>query len=305
MHLMKHFNFLLLLLISIATAIHAQQKGSNTQLVLLGTGTPFANPERSGPSLAIVVNDVAYVVDCGPGIVRRAEQANQKGIKALAAENLKKLFITHLHTDHTVGYADIIFTPAVLDRNLPLEVFGPVGLKKMTKHILQAYSEDIDIRVNGLEKGNKNGYIVNTHEVGTGIIYKDSNIIVKAFKVNHGSWQSALGFRFETADKTIVVSGDCTYSEELIKNAQNCDILVHEVFSEAGLAKRTERWKNYHSNFHTSTSQLAAIANLVKPKLLVLTHQLTFGSTLNSLLEEIQINYKGPVVNGNDLDIFE
>lgn len=277
---------------------------SKTQLVLLGTGTPFANPERSGPSLAIVVNNVSYVVDCGPGVVRRAEQANQKGIKSLAAENIKKLFITHLHTDHTAGYPDIIFTPAVLDRNSPLEVYGPLGLKNMTTHILQAYSEDMNIRINGLEKGNKNGYKVNVHEVGSGIIYKDSNIIVKAFNVNHGSWRSALGFRFETADKTIVVSGDCTFSEALIKNAKDCDILVHEVYSEEGLNKREQRWKDYHSTFHTSTSQLAAIANKVKPKLLVLTHQLTFGSTLSSLIEEIKVNYKGPVVNGNDLDIF-
>ena len=282
----------------------AYAQPNKTQLVLLGTGTPFANPERSGPSLAIVVNNVSYVVDCGPGVVRRAEQANQKGIKSLAAENIKKLFITHLHTDHTAGYPDIIFTPAVLDRNSPLEVYGPLGLKNMTTHILQAYSEDMNIRINGLEKGNKNGYKVNVHEVGSGIIYKDSNIIVKAFKVNHGSWRSALGFRFETADKTIVVSGDCTFSEALIKNAKDCDILVHEVYSEEGLNKREQRWKDYHSTFHTSTSQLAASANKVKPKLLVLTHQLTFGSTLSSLIEEIKVNYKGPVVNGNDLDIF-
>lgn len=174
----------------------------------------------------------------------------------------------------------------------------------MTSHILQAYSEDMNIRINGLEKGNKNGYKVNVHEVGAGIIYKDSNIIVKAFKVKHGSWRSALGFRFETADKTIVVSGDCTYSEDLIKNAKDCDILVHEVYSEEGLNKREQRWKNYHSTFHTSTSQLAAIANIVKPKLLVLTHQLAFGTSLTSILEELAKNYKGSVVNGKDLDIY-
>ena len=301
---MNKFIFLNLVFSLFTTSLIAQEKNTGTQLVLLGTGTPFANPSTSGPSLAIVVNNVSYIVDCGPGVVRRAEQANQKGIKALAAENLKKLFITHLHSDHTAGYADIIFTPAVLDRNAPLEVYGPLGLKNMTSHILQAYIEDINIRINGLEKGDKNGYKVNVHEVGAGIIYKDSNIIVKAFKVKHGSWKSALGFRFETADKTIVVSGDCTYSEDLIKNAKDCDILVHEVYSEEGLNNREQRWKDYHSTFHTSTSQLAAIANIVKPKLLVLTHQLTFGTSLTSLMEELTKKYKGPVANGNDLDIY-
>lgn len=296
--------FIFLYFMFCVNTLIAQEKISKTQLILLGTGTPFANPEKSGPSLAIVVNNVSYLVDCGPGVVRRAAQANQKGIVALAPENLKKLFITHLHTDHTLGYADIIFTPAVLDRNAPLEVYGPVGLKNMTTHLLQAYSEDMHIRIDGLEKGNKLGYKVNVHEISNGIIYKDSNIIVKAFKVKHGSWKWALGYRFETLDKTIVVSGDCTYSEALIENAKNCDILVHEVFSEEGLAKREQRWKNYHSTFHTSTSQLATIANKVKPSLLILTHQLTFGSSLNSLITEINRTYKGSVVNGNDLDIY-
>ena len=89
-HAMNKFIFLFLFLST--TSLIAQEKNIGTQLVLLGTGTPFANPSTSGPSLAIVVNNVSYIVDCGPGLVRRAEQANQKGIKALAAENLKKLF---------------------------------------------------------------------------------------------------------------------------------------------------------------------------------------------------------------------
>ncbi len=277
---------------------------SQTQLVLLGTGTPITNFEKQGPSLAIVVNGASYIVDCGPGVVRRAAAASEKGIAALKTKNLKRLFVTHLHSDHTIGYPDIIFSPAVLHRAEPLEVYGPIGIKNMTKHIMEAYKEDIAIRIHGLEKGEPNGYKVNVHEVNTGIIYKDSNITVKAFQVKHGSWKYALGFRFETADKTIVVSGDCTYSEELIKNAQNCDILVHEVFSEQGLQTKTQDDKAYFPAFHTSTTQLAEIANKVKPKLLVLTHQLPLGQTQQSLLDEIKIKYPGTVVNGSDLAIY-
>ncbi len=276
---------------------------TGTQLVLLGTGTPFSDPDRSGPSLAIVVNGTSYVVDCGPGVVRRASAAYQKGIKGLESSQLKKLFITHLHSDHTAGYADFIFTPAVLDRNEPLEVFGPKGLQNMTDHLLQAYKEDMDIRIHGLEYGNAKGYTVNVHQIEPGVIYKDSNIIVKAFRVKHGAWPEAFGYRFETKDKTIVVSGDCTFSEELIANAKDCDILVHEVYSMEGLAKREQRWKDYHSTFHTSTQQLASIANTVKPKILVLIHQLLFGSTPESLMKEIRQYYSGVVMYGNDLDI--
>jgi ribonuclease BN (tRNA processing enzyme) len=278
---------------------------SVTQVILLGTGTPFADPERSGPSLAIVVNNTSYVVDCGPGVVRRASAAFTNGIKGLAAQDLKHLFITHLHSDHTIGYPDFIFTPAVLDRNTPLEVYGPKGLQSMTDHLLLAYKEDMDIRINGLEYGNAKGYKVNVHEIAPGIIYRDSNILVKAFRVKHGSWEEAFGYRFETADKVVVVSGDCTYSEELVANAMGCDMLIHEVYSMEGLAKREQRWKDYHSTFHTSTEQLAKIANQVKPKTLVLTHQLLFGSTKESLLNEIRSGYKGRVWYGNDLDVIE
>jgi ribonuclease BN (tRNA processing enzyme) len=278
---------------------------AQTKLVLLGTGTPFADPEKSGPSVAIVVNHVSYVVDCGPGVVRRATAAFQKGIDGLQASLLKKLFITHLHSDHTIGYPDFILTPAVLDRNAPLEVFGPKGLQSMTDHILKAYAEDIDIRLHGLEYGNPAGYRVNVHEIKEGIVYQDSNITVKAFKVPHGSWPEAFGYRFETADKTIVVSGDCTYSENLVRNAKGCDILVHEVYSMEGLAKREDRWKKYHSTFHTSTAQLAQFANTIKPKTLILIHQLLFGATKESLMKEISDRYNGKVVYGEDLAVFE
>ena len=290
------------ILFLVCPALYGQQTG--TQLVLLGTGTPNADPERAGPSLAIIVKNVSYVVDCGPGVVRRAAEAKNKGIPSLGASKLKRLFITHLHSDHTIGYPDFILTPAVLDRNEPLEVFGPKGLQSMTDHILAAYKEDIDMRIHGLEYGNAAAYKVNVHEVNEGIVYKDSNLVVKAFKVNHGSWPEAYGYRFETKDKVIVVSGDCTYSENLIKNAQGCDILVHEVYSMEGFAKRDKKWQAYHSVFHTSTEQLAEIANKVKPKLLVLTHQLLWGATKESMLNEIQQRYTGKVVYGNDLAIY-
>ena len=298
----KKYAFITALLIGTCGLLNAQNTG--TKLVLLGTGSPFADPAKSGPSLAIVVNNTSYIVDAGPGLVRRAAQAKELGFPSLDAAQLKTLFITHLHSDHTIGLADIILTPAVLDRNAPITIYGPTGIKKMTADLMRAYKEDIAIRINGLEKGDAIAYQVNTNEIKEGQIYKDSNLTVTAFKVQHGQWENAFGFVFQTKDKKIVVSGDCTYSENLIKYAKDCDILVHEVYSDAGLKKRTQRWQDYHSTFHTSTFQLADIANQVKPKLLVLNHQLTFGTTLQSLLDEVQSKYKGVVVNGADLDVF-
>lgn len=174
----------------------------------------------------------------------------------------------------------------------------------MTQHILGAYKEDIQIRVNGLEKGNAIAYKVNVEEINEGVVYQDTNIQVTAFKVSHGNWKNAFGFVFKTNDKKIVISGDCTYSENLIKYAKDCDILVHEVYSDTGLKKRTKRWQNYHSTFHTSSYQLADIANKVKPKLLILNHQLGFGMSIESILDEVKSKYDGKVLNGNDLEIF-
>jgi len=299
---MKKYIFIITLLISTCGLLKAQN--TDTKLILLGTGTPFADPTKSGPSLAIVVNNTSYIVDCGPGVVRRAAEASKLGFPSLEAAQLKTLFITHLHSDHTIGLADIILTPAVLDRNAPISIYGPVGSKKMTDDLMSAYKEDIAIRINGLEKGDAIAYEVHTQEIKEGEIYKDSNLKVTAFKVKHGQWDHAFGFVFQTKDKKIVISGDCTYSENLIKYAKDCDILVHEVYSDAGLKKRTQRWQDYHSTFHTSTYQLADIANQVKPKLLILNHQLTFGTSLQSFLNELPSRYKGVVVNGSDLDVF-
>ncbi|MFQ5491923.1 MAG: MBL fold metallo-hydrolase [Phycisphaerae bacterium] len=275
-----------------------------TRLVLLGTGTPNPDPDRWGPALAIVVNKQAYLVDCGPGVVRRAAAARRAGIGALAAHKLTHVFITHLHSDHTLGYPDLIFSPWVLNRNVPLEAFGPPGLGDMTDHLHQAYQQDVRMRIEGLEGANPRGHRVNVHEIQPGLVFEDQNVRVVAFQVRHGSWKHAYGYRFETADRVIVVSGDTAPSENLVKHAKGCDLLVHEVYCQATFDRRPPRWQRYHASFHTSTVQLAEIANRVQPKLLVLTHQLLWGATPQQMLAEITSRYKGPVRFGNDLDVY-
>ena len=124
-----------------------------TQLVLLGTGTPIADPKRFGPCIAVVVNHQPYLVDFGPGVVRRAAAAAAAGVQGLQPPNLTRTFVTHLHSDHTSGYPDLIFTPGVVGRKQALQVYGPSGLRHMTDHILEAYREDLRERIEGLEPG--------------------------------------------------------------------------------------------------------------------------------------------------------
>lgn len=281
-----------------------RQSSLSTRVVLLGTGTPNADPDRSGPSLAIVVDDAAYIVDSGPGVVRRAAGAARKGIKGLEPRNLKTVFITHLHSDHTAGMADLILSSWTLERKQPLEVYGPRGIRSMTRHLLEAYREDIDIRLNGGEPSNKTGYKVNAHEIQPGLIYKDANVMVKAFAVSHGSWKQAFGYRFETADRTIVVSGDCKPSASVVENCNGCDVLIHEVYSTTGFSNRPPEWQKYHSRYHTSSRELGEIATRARPGLLVLYHQLFWGTSEEDLLSEVRQAYKGKVVSGRDLDVY-
>ena len=268
-----------------------------TRIILLGTGTPNALPNRYGTSIAILVRGQPYLFDFGSGIVRRLNEAK------IDLKSIKTVFLTHLHTDHTIGYPDLIFTTWVKRRNTPLEVYGPPGLEHMTKHIREAYKEDIRVRLEGLEPINDTGHFVNVHEIQTGIVFEDSNIKVEAFSANHGLLE-AFGYRVSTPDKIIVISGDTAPSSELIESYSKCDVLIHEVYSEEAFRELPESWKEYHRAMHTSTHELGEIANKVKPKLLILYHQLFWGKTEQELVEEIRTKYDGVIISGNDLDQF-
>ena len=273
------------------------KKFSSTRVVLLGTGTPNAESNRSGPSVAVLVNGNPYIVDFGPGVVRRASAAG------ISVQKLNRAFLTHLHSDHTAGYPDLIFTPWTLGRVEPLQVYGPPGTVKMTEHIVAAYEQDVSERLCGLEPANTTGYHVDAHEISPGIVYQDEHICVKAFPVVHGSWD-AFGFKIHTPDRVIVISGDTAPTETVIKESCGCDILIHEVYSVRGFRRRTPDWQKYHASVHTSTRELAEIAKKAQPKLLILYHQLFMGVTEDELLEEVREIYDGNVVSGNDLDVY-
>lgn len=289
-----------------------------TKLVLLGTGTPNACPNASGPSSAVVVGDRAYLVDFGPGVVRQAAKAYHQGIDALRPDLLTVAFCTHLHTDHTAGYSDLIFTPWVLEREKPLQVYGPKGIKNMTDHILAAYAVDIDFRINGFEKANEQGYKVEATEIAPGIVYEDDRVQVEAFPVSHGTLES-YAYKFTTADKVIVISGDTAPLPIVAEKAKGCDILLHEVEYTGGISAREPKWQKYHREVHTLSVDLAKVAQKAQPKLLVTYHRIYHmnvqDNTKNlqhemdwrceAILREIRdAGYDGPVVNGQDLDVF-
>jgi len=250
-----------------------------------------------GPAVAVVSAGRVYLVDCGPGVVRRAAEAG------LSMASLTRAFVTHLHSDHTTGYPDLILTPPNAGREEPLEVYGPPGLQAMTAHLLAAWKEDLRIRLHGSQPVTRRGFEVRAHEVKPGEVYRDSGMRVVAFAVQHGAWKHAYGYRFEAPGKTIVVSGDTTYSRTLIEAARGCDILVHEVYSAKGLSGRTPAWQRYHAAYHTSATDVGRVAAEVRPKKLVLYHLLPMGEKPEEVLEEVRQHFAGETIYGRDLDV--
>jgi ribonuclease BN (tRNA processing enzyme) len=278
---------------------------AQTRVVMLGTGTPNADPDRSGPAVAIVAGGEVYLVDAGAGVVRRAAlAARTDSIPVLGPSHLRRVFLTHLHSDHTVGLPDLMLTPWVLERTAPLDVFGPPGTKRMVDLLSQAYSADIEIRLHGGEPSNKTGYKSIGHDAAAGIVYRDSNVTVTAFEVSHGTWEHAFGYVFQTRDRKIVLSGDTGPTDAVAKACDGCDVLLHEVYSAEKFAGRTPEWRAYHAAYHTSTTELAGVAARARPKLLVMYHQLYWGDDDAGLLRQVRAGYPGAVVSGHDLGVY-
>ena len=299
---------------TVVTSVAARPQNATpsreTKVVLLGTGTPAANPDRSGPATAIVVNDTAYLVDLGPGLIRRASAAaSSRMIPALQPTRLRVAFVTHLHSDHTVGYPDLILSPWTLGRRVPLEVYGPKGIAAMTTHLLEAYKADIETRTNpeGNQRTFADGHKVNAHEITSGVVFKDANVTVTAFATKHAL--ESYGYRFDTADRSIVISGDTNPTQATIDACRGCDVLIHEVHTAAWLDARPEAggappgtFRRFSEQYHTTTAQLAALARQARPKLLILYHYNSL--TPEELQTEMMKHYAGHFVIGRDLDVF-
>lgn len=284
--------------LAIAPSYAQQPPVSRAKVVMLGTGVPGWNPDRFGPATAVVVDDTPYLVDFGPGVVRRAGAAHRNGISALRPDKIKVAFLTHNHMDHSSGYPDLIFQPAQSDtgRGL-LKVFGPTGTADMTRYILKAYGKESAPR-----------YQVQATDIRPGVVYRDDKVTVTAIPVRHRDIE-AYGYRFDTPDRRIVISGDTTPTQSIIDACNGCDILVHEVYSMKTYNAVTPDCQARRRWLHTSTEQLAELATKARPKLLVIYHITNMcGRGLRSdpqdILNEIRAGYKGDVVVANDLDVF-
>ena len=266
----------------------------NSSILILGVGTPAMSVDRSGTSVGIIVRGTIYIFDAGPGIERRMFEARARANNGI--QRIGPLFITHLHSDHTLGIPAMLYH--VRDAGKPFTVYGPPGLKNMMTHIVAAWQEDRDIRVNGLEHRNPVGWETDVHEVTSGTIFQDANVSVKTFEVPHGSWQHALAYRIETPDRSIVISGDTRPVDAIVEACSGCDVLVHEAIFENAVSPE------YIKEYHTTPAQLGEIATRAKAKMVVIYHHAPATTPPSEFVRAVLGKYQGPVMFARDLDVY-
>ena len=283
---------------------------NDTRVLMLGTGTPVPDSKRAGASVAVISQGRVFAFDAGAGMVQNAITARENlGITELGEKPLDPigiccLFFTHLHSDHTLDYVELTNT-LWWRRDAKLRAFGPRGLQSMTDGMYLLMTPDIKIRTSGLQPvKHPDYYQVDVTEIDEGIVYEEDGVRIEAFSVPHGDIKPAFGYKITTPDKSIVISGDTSYSEKLLEMSKGVDLLIHEVISDKGLSTRSEFWQKYHKAAHTPTTLLAKLASKALPKKLVIYHALFYGTSEQELLEEIRSHYDGEVVLANDLDIF-
>lgn len=282
---------------------------SRTRVVLLGTGTPRGEVGRAGTSTAVVVDDRPYIFDFGPGVGLRLSEGYEKGIAGLAMSGVTRAFLTHMHSDHTLGLGALMLTPWMFGREEPLEVYGPQGTNAMVRAIAAAYSLDVAKRTLN-EPHTERGHEIIGRDVMPGVVYTDDLVEIEAFAVQHGEWDPtlhgafpAMGYRITTPDRTVVISGDTGPFPEMASIYAGCDVLVHEVYSTTGLSSRPHAWQSYHARSHTSGTHLGRVAAEARPGVLVLAHQLLWHAAEEDLIDEVTAVYDGPLVYGRDLDV--
>ncbi len=276
----------LVLLVCMIDNIAAAAPSDEMRVTLLGTGTPFPNPERFGSAILVEVAGKRLLFDCGRGVVIRLAQVQ------VNPKEINGLFLTHLHSDHVVGIPDLWLSGWFLGRDKSLPIWGPPGTRSMVEQLVQAFGFDIRIRQATPDPLPGKGVEIDAKEIEQGEIYNDGLARVSAFLVDHGAVKPAFGYRVDSAGHSVVISGDTKFCQNLVDYARNADCLIHAAWS-AG-------WKNStppSKRSIASAEDAGRVFAMVKPKLGVVYHY----KDEEGLSEAVRKEYKGPFVIGGDL----
>jgi ribonuclease BN (tRNA processing enzyme) len=278
---------------------------AKSRLILLGTGGgPTPKPNRAQPSQVIVVNDAAYVIDCGNGVARQMVLAN------VPLSSLRGVFITHQHSDHNADYGNLILLAWGGTLTSKVNSYGPPPLKEMTRLFLEM--NDYDIRTRMADEGRVDlRPLIVPHEIAQGgPVMQDANVKVSAALVDHGAVKPAFAYRFDCPDRSIVISGDTRPSENLVRLAKGADVLVHEVMYLPALEKLTASEPNATTlrahllAAHTTTEEVGRIATEAGVKTLVLSHFVPGGTPVipdKDWYDAVKPHFAGRLIVGRDL----
>jgi len=279
---------------------------SKTRLVLLGTGggPRIVASGRSKSANLIVVNGVPYVVDCGEGA---AQQLARAGV---ALNALRYVFITHHHSDHNLDYGNLMYDAWAAGLRTPVDSYGPPPIKAMTEAYWQLNRFDIETRI-GDEGRPDLRKLVAAHEFSeSGAVMQNADVKVTSARVRHPPIVHAYAYRFDAADRSIVISGDTSYSPELIALAKGADVLVSEAMHLAGLENLLKKVPNAATlrehllASHIVTEDLGKLAAAAGVKTLVLSHltpQDDDSITDEMWAEGVRKHYGGQIIVGRDL----
>jgi ribonuclease Z len=284
--------FLFLCLIILSSNIYADI----IKVTILGSGTPRVNIDRFSQSILIEHKNDKFLFDAGRGALLRLNQSR------ILPNEIENIFFTHLHSDHILGFSDILMTGWVYHREKQLNVFGPPGTINFVDSTIKSFEEDIKVRSLPPENLNVENLKSNIEIIYDGYTYKKNGLTIETFAVKHEPFTYAFGFKIFNSKYCMVISGDTTYSEEVIEKAENCDLLIHEIAhaSEHTLEKYPKA-KGVIS-YHSDASQVSKIINTVKPRLTILNHVLSLdGSSDEQILNEIKKNTKHKVLIAKDL----
>jgi ribonuclease Z len=265
-------------------------------VLLLGTGYPRPDPERAGPSTVVIADDAWFIVDAGRGTTMRIAATNLK------YTDMRGVFLTHLHSDHTAGLPDLFNTSWQFGRKtVPLELYGPLGTKKLANAMLEFFAEDIHLRRDLLEKHPAAGATIRTHIVREGVVYDDGKVKITAFAVDHRPVVNAFGYRLESGGRTVVISGDTRPNENLVRYAKGADVLVLEAYLPEHFARvDTPEVAARLTRYHTSAEEAGELAAKAGVRKLVLTHLIP-GNAEETFRERAGRAFKGEIVVGKDL----
>ena len=301
----------LLALLLGATASAQTKTDSDFKVTLLGTGTPIPDLDRFGPSTLVEAGNKKLLFDAGRGATIRLRQINVS--KGSIMSKIDALFLTHYHSDHTLGIPDLWLTGWLGGggRKEPFRLIGPVGAKSLMANLESAYALDIKIRLED-EKLPPEGIATVVDEFEKdGVVYDSDGVKVIAFTVDHGAAiKPAVGYRIEYKGRAVVISGDTRYDQNVIKYGTGVDLLVHEV-----CVVRPELLSNPYIqrvvDHHTSPREAGQVFSLAKPKMAVYSHLVFLASdkvpraTVDDIVAGTRETYSGPLQVGEDLMSFE